>query len=174
MDVPNDTQVNPVDEATRNSVMDSVITATYTMIQEHTSADDYADRVLLVANSWLNKKIWARCLTVCISREIEEEVNSISMLAQLTTIRDNNARQQKSVVRFMKDIQKRIHAHAGEMETLGLASATLVQRDIEMTMAEIWRLLPNGLERGLSPGGTLTDAQVPPYTLEPVAPPNAT
>jgi hypothetical protein len=75
-----------LDDTIRNKIIDSVITNTYTILQQHAAADDFRHRVLIVANGWLNKKIWARCLAVCVSRKIEEDLNRAFRLARLTTI----------------------------------------------------------------------------------------
>ncbi|KAG8758943.1 hypothetical protein FRC11_002833 [Ceratobasidium sp. 423] len=176
-EVSRPSEMNHVDDATRNNTMDSVITATYGMIQQHVIADDYAVRVLVVANNWLNEKIWTRCLAVCVGREIGEEVNEASMLAQLTTIRaaqPDEDRRQTSVFKFIEDIQRRIRAHALEIDALGLATATVVQNDIEEVMSEIWRFLPREFVRGLSPAKYSSDTPVSLDCPDPIMPENAT
>ncbi|KAG8706316.1 hypothetical protein FRC11_008329 [Ceratobasidium sp. 423] len=175
-EVPHHLEMNQVDNAMRNNIMDSVITTTYALIQRHTAADDYTVRVLVVANDWLNKKIWTRCLAVCIGREIGKEVDNMSMLAQLTTARTarpTQNRRQISVVKFIEDIQRRIQAHALEIEALGLAAATIVQSDIEETMSEIWRSLSRGFVRASSPTKNITDTPVSLNCPGPIGPANA-
>ncbi|KAG8690636.1 hypothetical protein FRC11_010236 [Ceratobasidium sp. 423] len=167
-EVPQHPGANQLDDTTRNNIMDSVITTTYAMIQQHAATDDYAVRVLVVANNWLNKKIWTRCLAVCVGPELGEEVNSTSMLAQLTTVQI-----QISVFKFIEDIQRRIRAHALEIEALGLATATVVQSDIEETMSEIWKSLPCGFLRQSSPTKDATDASTSLNSPDPIGPENA-
>lgn len=175
------TDTNHMCDTTRDNCMDSVITATYDMVQQHAAADDYEDRILVVANSWLNEKIWIRCLAVCIGREIGEEVNNMSVLARLAIVQSTEPGQaevlrQISVIKFFEDIQRRIRTHAGEIEVLGLATATIVQEDIEEAMSEIWGLLRCGFGEEWNIRGPRQpefDAQLPPYDLEPVEPVNA-
>ncbi|QRW26242.1 type-III integral membrane protein of unknown function [Rhizoctonia solani] len=170
--IPQQNEVTYLDDAIHNDITDSVITNTYTLIQQHVAADDYAHRVLIVANGWLNKKIWTRCLSVCVSGKVEEGLNMIFMRARLNTIetaQQGQAEVQRltPVLEFIKDILRQIQAHATEIEALGLATATLIQNDIEETMSEIWRFLPN--EYGYEPIEDLSipDTEAPPY--EPIS-----
>ncbi|CAE6473108.1 unnamed protein product [Rhizoctonia solani] len=175
---PHQGELNFVNDATRSNGMDSVIMATYDMIQQHAAADDYATRVLIVANIWLNEKIWTRCLAVCVGREIGKEIDRITMSTQLITVQaaqtgQPEARRQISVFRFIEDIQRRIQAHAAEIEILGLATATLVRSDIEEAMSEVWRQLPSGFGNGLNPEEIVADDQPPPEYHDSIEPANA-
>ncbi|KAF8761308.1 hypothetical protein RHS01_00165 [Rhizoctonia solani] len=118
--IPQQNEVTYLDDAIHNDITDSVITNTYTLIQQHVAADDYAHRVLIVANGWLNKKIWTRCLSVCVSGKVEEGTAGSAEVQRPTP-----------VLEFIKDILRQIQAHATEIEALGLATATLIQNDIE-------------------------------------------
>ncbi|EUC59346.1 hypothetical protein RSOL_309410 [Rhizoctonia solani AG-3 Rhs1AP] len=159
---PHQGELNFVDDATHNNGMDSVIMAT----------------VLIVANIWLNEKIWTRCLAVCVGREIGKEVDRMTMLTQLITVQaaqtgQPEARRQISVFKFIEDIQRRIQAHAAEIESLGLATATLVRSDIEEAMSEVWRQLPSGFGNGLNPDEIVADDQPPPEYHDSIEPANA-
>lgn len=49
-----------------------------------------------------------------------------------------------TVVEFQTYIRERIHIHAKTVESYKLAAAPVVQKDIELSMAHIWRSLPPG------------------------------
>ncbi|CAE6368145.1 unnamed protein product [Rhizoctonia solani] len=171
-DIPSYAEMTYLDDKIRNDIIDSVVSKTYAMIQQHVAADDYTHRVLIVANDWLNKKIWTRCLAVRASKEIEDDLNRVFMLARLTTILtaqpgQTEVRRPISVFKFIDGILRRIQTHAVEIETLGLATAILIQSDIEETMSELWRYLPRGFGYGLTTSVSIADTEVPPY--EPIA-----
>ncbi|KDN34549.1 hypothetical protein RSAG8_12352, partial [Rhizoctonia solani AG-8 WAC10335] len=91
--------------------------------------------------------LWEDLISPCNSMEIGREVDRMAMLTQLITVQATQpgqpeARRQIAVFRFIEDIQRRIQAHAVEMENLGLAAATLVRSDIEEAMSEVWGQLP--------------------------------
>ncbi|CAE6541540.1 unnamed protein product [Rhizoctonia solani] len=173
-------ELNYVDDTMRNNATDAIITATYSMLQQQATADDYATRVLVVANSWLNEKIWTRCLAVCVGREIGHEVDRMTMSTQLITVQaaqpgQPEARRQISVFKFIEDVQRRVQAHAAETELLGLATATLVRSDIEEAMSELWKQLPSGFGNGLNAGegDYVDDDQPPPEYHNMIEPANA-
>ncbi|CUA69191.1 hypothetical protein RSOLAG22IIIB_08322 [Rhizoctonia solani] len=173
-------ELNYVDDTMRNNATGVVISATHNILQQQANADDYSTRVLVVANSWLNEKIWTRCLAVCVGREIGREVDQMTMSTQLITVQaaqpgQPEARRQISVFRFIEDVQRRIQAHAAETELLGLATATLVRSDIEEAMSEVWKQLPSGFGNGLNADEAehMVDDQPPPEYRDTIEPANA-
>ncbi|CAE6339092.1 unnamed protein product [Rhizoctonia solani] len=173
-------ELNYVDDTMRNNATDAVISATHNILQQQANADDYSTRVLVVANSWLNEKIWTRCLAVCVGREIGREVDQMTMSTQLITVQaaqpgQPEARRQVSVFKFIEDVQRRIQAHAAETELLGLATAALVRSDIEEAMSEVWKQLPSGFGNGLNADEAehMVDDQPPPEYHDTIEPANA-
>ncbi|KAG9127790.1 hypothetical protein FRC07_009177 [Ceratobasidium sp. 392] len=97
-------------------------------------------------NTWLHLSV--RDL---LSRYLPEMILEEGQITLITPTPDggDGLSEIKTVTEFQIYIAHRIQAHAKRVEEFRLASSVLVSRDIEISVAEVWRLIPANFRVGM-------------------------